>query len=69
MIRFLSSLRFRLILLVLLALVPALGLVIYNAAEQRRLVATQAQENALRLARVAASNQEQLRFIGSCRDS
>ena len=49
MIRFLSSLRFRLILLVLLALVPALGLVIYNAAEQRRLVATQAQENALRL--------------------
>lgn len=60
MYRFLSSLRFRLMLLVLLALVPAFVLVIYSAAEQRRLVTEQAQGNVLRLARVAASNQQQI---------
>ena len=57
---FFNSLRFRLLVLVLLALVPALGLVVYTASEQRRLAAIQAQENALRLTRVAATNQEQL---------
>ena len=60
MIRFFSSLRFRLLLLVLLALIPALGLVIYTASEQRQSAAIQAKENALRVARVAASHQEQL---------
>jgi signal transduction histidine kinase len=60
MIRFFSSLRFRLLLLVLLALVPALGLVLKTASDQRRLAGIQAQENALRLARAAAGSQEQL---------
>ena len=58
--QFFSSLRFRLLLLVLLALVPSVGLVLYTASEQRRLAAIQAQENALRLARTAARSQEQL---------
>lgn len=60
MIRFFSSLRFRLILLVLLAIVPSLGLVIYTALEQRRLAANQAQEHALQIARDAAQSQQEL---------
>ncbi len=46
-------------LLVLFALVPALGLMIYTGAEQRRLAADRAQEDALRLARITANSQEQ----------
>lgn len=42
-----SSLRARLLLLVLLAALPALGLILYTDLEQRRLAATQAQEDAL----------------------
>ncbi|MBD2447551.1 PAS domain S-box protein [Nostoc sp. FACHB-152] len=57
--RLLSSLRTRLILLVLLAVVPALGLIFYTASEQRRTAITEAQENTLRLARLAANNQRQ----------
>ena len=57
---FLSSLRFRLLLLVLLAIVPALGLILYTASEQRQLAAAQAQQNALQLARTAAGTQEDL---------
>ncbi|MBI3802081.1 MAG: HAMP domain-containing protein [Deltaproteobacteria bacterium] len=56
----LSSLRARLLLLVLLAVLPALGLILYTDLEQRRLTATQAQEDALRLARLAAADQTQL---------
>ena len=56
----LSSLRARLLLLVLLAALPALGLILYTDLEQRRLAATQAQEDALRLARLAAADQAQL---------
>ena len=55
-----SSLRFRLILLVLLAVLPALGLILYTAVEQRRLATTEVQENALRLARFAAADQDNL---------
>ena len=55
-----SSLRSRLLLLVLLALLPALVLILITAWEQRQLAAVDAQESALRLARVAASNQERL---------
>ncbi len=57
---FLASLRVRLLLLVLLAALPALGLILYTDLEQRRLSATQAQEDALRLARLAAADQAQL---------
>src|SRR5262249_12971954 len=56
----LSSLRARLLLVVLLAVLPALGLIVYTDLEQRRLSAAQAQSNALRLARLAAADQAQL---------
>ncbi len=57
---FRSSLRSRLLLLVLLALLPALVLILVTAWEQRQLAATEAQESALRVARAAASNMERL---------
>jgi signal transduction histidine kinase len=53
-----ASLRLRLLLLVLLAVVPALGLTLYTNVELRRLAATDVKEEALRLARIAASDQE-----------
>jgi diguanylate cyclase (GGDEF)-like protein len=56
----LSSLRYRLLLLVLLATVPAIALILSTAWEQRRQAAAGAQEDALRLARVAAANQQRL---------
>ena len=57
---FRSSLRSRLLLLVLLALLPAFVLILVTAWEQRQLAAMEAQESALRVARAAASNQERL---------
>ncbi len=56
----LASLRVRLLGLVFLALIPAMGLILYTASEQRQRAANQVQDNSLRLARVAAANQEQL---------
>ena len=53
-----SSLRFRLLLLVLLAVVPALGLTLYTYTELRRLTAADVRREALRLTRIAASDQE-----------
>lgn len=58
--RFFSSLRARLFLLVVLAVLPALGLIFYNDVEQRKLSAAQAQDDALRLAQLAAAEQAQL---------
>ncbi len=55
-----SSLRSRLILLVLLAMVPALGLELYTASEQRRLEIKQVQSETKVLTQLAASDQEQL---------
>ncbi|MBW4564662.1 MAG: PAS domain S-box protein [Mojavia pulchra JT2-VF2] len=57
---FLSSLRTRLVVLVLLAVVPALGLILYTASEQRNSATVEAQENTLRLVRLAANNQRQV---------
>lgn len=57
---FFSSLRARLILLVLLAVVPALGVICYTAQEQRRVASVEAQQNALRLARLVSANQDGL---------
>jgi signal transduction histidine kinase len=57
------DLRSRLLGLFLLALVPALGLMLYGASEQRRAAAAEAQQNALRHARLAAA--EQARLINS----
>lgn len=56
----LSSLRARLLLLVLSALIPALGMMLYTATEQRQRAADDAKANALRLVHIAAVNQEQL---------
>jgi signal transduction histidine kinase len=56
----LSDLRVRLVLLVLLAVIPALGLILYAAEEQRTSTAIEAQQNALRLARLVSANQDGL---------
>ena len=55
-----SRLRYRLLLLVLLAVLPALVLIVSTAWEQRRLAADSAREDALRLVRLASSNHERL---------
>jgi len=55
-----ASLRFRLLLLVLLAVVPAFGLTFFTDLQERKMASTNAQEEALRLARLAAADQEQL---------
>jgi diguanylate cyclase (GGDEF)-like protein len=56
----LSSLRYSLLLLVLLAMLPALALILSTAWEQQRQAATDAEGDALRLARVAASDHKRL---------
>lgn len=56
---FLASLRTRLMLLVLVAVVPVLWLILYTASAQRRSAAIETQYNLLRLAKFAAANQEQ----------
>jgi len=55
-----GSLRTRLILLVLLAVVPALGLTFYSGLKQRHDALFHAQEDALRMAKNASSAQERL---------
>jgi signal transduction histidine kinase len=57
---FVSSLRFRLILLVLLAVVPAFGVILYSAGRHRHLTANEVQRNALGAARVIAAEHERL---------
>jgi steroid delta-isomerase-like uncharacterized protein len=54
------SLRFRLTLLVLLAALPALGLLLLTASEQRNDAIDAAEEDARRVARLAAANQASL---------
>ncbi|MBI2525540.1 MAG: diguanylate cyclase [Candidatus Rokubacteria bacterium] len=56
----LSSLRSRLLLLVLLAFLPALALILVTAWEQRQLAAAGAEEDVLRLARLAAAEPERV---------
>ncbi|MPZ77666.1 MAG: GAF domain-containing protein [Deltaproteobacteria bacterium] len=55
-----TSLRARLIELVLLAVLPALGLILYSAGEQRRLARSSAENEALRAVRVLAVSHERL---------
>jgi signal transduction histidine kinase len=57
---FASSLRLRLILLVLLAVVPAFGVVLYSAQKHQELRANEVQRNALTAARVIAAEHERL---------
>src|SRR6185503_11336400 len=56
---FFSRLRVRLLLLVLLALLPVLGLVVYTSIEQRANAMAETKASALRLVRLAASGQKQ----------
>ncbi len=56
---FFSRLRVRLLSLVLLAVLPALGLVIYTAADQRRMAKADAIATAMRIVRTAAATQKQ----------
>ncbi len=58
--RVFASLRVRLLLLALVVLLPALGLILATAFEQRRLAAADAQTEALRLARIGALEQGQV---------
>ncbi|HXH09923.1 MAG TPA: sensor histidine kinase [Alphaproteobacteria bacterium] len=55
-----ASLRLRFWSLVGLALLPALGLMLYTASEQRQRAAIEVQQQALRLARLTADDQERL---------
>lgn len=55
-----ASVRARLISLVFLCLLPALGLTLYTNLEQRRLEMAQARENVLRLTRITAAREERL---------
>jgi diguanylate cyclase (GGDEF)-like protein len=54
------SLRSRMMLLVLLAVVPAIGLMAYNAVEQHHHAAHEAQDDALTVARFAAQEEKHL---------
>ena len=60
MFNFFYTIRFRLILLILLSIIPALGLTLYMGLEQRRICAIRVKEDALRVARLISSNQVQL---------
>lgn len=54
------SVRTRLLLLILLAILPALGLALYAGMQHHRMAADRAQQEALRLARIASNDHEQL---------
>ena len=56
---FFSKLRVRLLALVLLAILPALGLVLYTAIDQRRSAIKEATASAQRIVRLAAAAQKQ----------
>src|SRR5262245_32000573 len=53
-----ASLRLRLWLLVLLAFMPALGLMFYTAAEQRQHAVQEVKDQALRMVQIVSSDQE-----------
>src|SRR5438034_5052607 len=56
----LASLRSRLLVLVLVAVLPAFALTLYTHLEHRRAAVAVAQEEALRIARIAASEQNEV---------
>jgi len=56
----LKSLRVRLLLLVLFAVIPALGAIAYTASEQRRIAVVRIQSNVLQLAEFIAHEEEQI---------
>jgi signal transduction histidine kinase/HAMP domain-containing protein len=62
----LRSLRLRVMGLVILALLPAFGMMVFTASESRSQAIEQTQQNAMRLTELAAANQRQL--IDGARD-
>ena len=60
MVQFISSLRCRLIVLVLLAVIPAFGVILHSASSHRDLTAEQVEKNALRAARAIAAEHERV---------
>ena len=58
--RLFHGLRFQLVVLVLLAILPALVMIVYVTTEQQRLTIVQAREDTLKLARATANSQEQI---------
>lgn len=54
-----TSLRFRLIMLVLLCVVPALAMTIYNSLEDRRLAIAQVRSDLHKVSKIAAAQQSQ----------
>ena len=58
--RFFAGLRFRLFLLIILTLLPAVGLIVYTGVDQRRWAACYAQEETLRLAHDLSTNHDQV---------
>ena len=65
MSRLLSSLRFQLIAIVLLSVLPAMALNLYSGFEARTNVALQARKNAKKLVELASA--QQARVIGEAR--
>ncbi len=55
-----ASLRVRLIFLVLFAVIPALGLVLYSGLEQRQHTRLAAYNNAFKIAKKSSDDQEQM---------
>ena len=55
-----SGLRARFVVLVFLAVLPALGLLLYTASDQRRLAVSEAEQELVRLARLASADQGRL---------
>ncbi len=62
MSRHLSSLRFQLIAIVLLSVLPAMVLILYSGFEERRHAAPQAQASAKKIVELAS--EQQARIIG-----
>src|ERR1043166_6193519 len=58
MASYFSLFRTRLVVLMLLAVHPALGLVLYDNFEKRRLETDRVRENAIAISRLAAANQQ-----------
>jgi signal transduction histidine kinase len=57
---FLRSLRVRLLLLVLVAVIPALGAIAYTASEQKKIAVAEIQRNVLRLVEFSTHEEEQV---------
>jgi signal transduction histidine kinase len=57
---FLKSLRIRLLLLVLVAVIPALGAIAYTASEQKKIAVAEIQRNVLRLVEFSTHEEEQV---------